>query len=527
MILGQRLINKFCAGFLVLILSACESKTDSTLMDQPQLQLDSTSIIIGQTNEDGRTESFLGIPFAEPPVGEFRWAPPRSMNSLNGSHYADEFAPACMQGDRITQWYKNVVVEFGGDPQVIKTPALSEDCLYLNIWRSVKNGDSQDTLPVIVYIHGGSNKAGWSYEPNYIGHNLAKKGVIVISVAYRLGVFGFFSHPEFKHSNFGLLDLVEALRWINRNIATIGGDPARITVMGESAGASNLDYLMAIPASSGLFSRAIHQSSGSSMLNKSTKADHSTLGLEFASTLVVGQEKDIKRQLRKISAKQVLETADEVYKDHYFDIAVDGQSVHEPLMDSLKSKSLHAIELLIGSNKDESLMYLDNDINVDSWLDSEVDKSDVADVKILLKNGLTVREQLNILSTAKSFLCPSLTLAKGLSNMQGRSWFYYFTRQREGEMAASMGAYHGAELPYIFDTHDDWLPTAEADRSLTEVLQNYWVNFASTGNPNQVDLPHWPAFSQESPNVLSIGDTLLASKHPSEPLCAFLSPTLN
>ena len=520
-----KIIKKLSVGFVLLMLFACGQNTEEALAEYPQIYLDPTSRIIGQLAENGKTESFLGVPFAKPPIGELRWAPPKEMLILKGKFHASDFAPACMQADRITKWYKNVVRGFGGNPEVIKAPAISEDCLYLNIWRPKTLGVSDQALPVVVYIHGGSNKAGWSYEPNYIGSNMAEEGVIVISIAYRLGVFGYFSHPEFDHSNFGLLDMVEALRWINRNIEAIGGDSERITLMGESAGAGNIDYLMAIPSSEGLFSRAIHQSSGSAIFNLSTKEDHSTLGVELEKTLLVDQTENISDRLIKLPADRILTAAEQVYEGHYFDNAVDGKSVFEPLMETIKNKKLHTVELLIGSNQHESLMYLDENLSSEDWLETQVSPKSKINFLPLLDQLASDRDKLNLLTTAQSFTCPALRLAKEFSMMGGSSWVYYFTRQRQGEMAASMGAYHGAELPYVFDTHDDWLPTAGADRKLTSIMQDYWISFIKNGNPNRNDMTNWPTYNLESSQIMMLGDNVLASFHPSQIICELLDPS--
>lgn len=509
---------------LVVSLIGCMTEPADTQSKRPSLTI-GESIVIGKHSEDGRTESFLGIPFAQPPVGDLRWAPPVAFTHSKDTFLADNFAPACMQGSRITQWYKNVVQGFGGDPRVVIAPKVSEDCLYLNIWRPTTSSHTDDPLlPIIVYIHGGSNKAGWSYEPNYIGKNMATDGVIVISIAYRLGAFGYFSHPAFEHSNFGLLDMVEALRWINQNSIAIGGDPTRITLMGESAGAGNIDYLMAIPASKGLFSRAIHQSSGSAMSNRATKEDDTVLGIALAKKLLATEITDVAQELRQIPADTVLYASEVIYKDHYYDNAVDGQSVLEPLVDTIKAKKLHTTELLIGSNEHESLMYLNENLSVEEWLQSEANSEDIMALQLLVDHFPNEQDQLNMLSTAKTFLCPALRLAEEISGMRGHSWVYYFNRQRDGEMAATMGAYHGAELPYVFDTHDDWLPTSQVDRQLTDLIKRYWVNFATTGNPNDDDLTFWPQFTAQIPKVITLGDTIDVSTHSQAALCEFLGP---
>ena len=174
---------------------------------------------------------------------------------------AKSFAPACAQSQHIIEWYREVIIKFGGDPYEFVAPIFSEDCLYLNIWRPA-NTSEKDMLPVIVFIHGGSNKAGWSYEPNNQGNELSKEGTLVVTIDYRLGPFGFFPTTESGPSNFAILDQIEALRWIQANIESAGGDPSNITIMGESAGGNDIIYLMGSPLTKNLFKRAIIQSSG-------------------------------------------------------------------------------------------------------------------------------------------------------------------------------------------------------------------------------------------------------------------------
>ncbi len=523
--LSNKKIIKLSMVCLLSIVGACTDTVKGGADNSPRLTLNDTSVIIGKLAAGGRTESFLGIPFAQPPVGDLRWAPPQVLQKVKTTSQANDFPPACMQGDHIAAWYKNVAAGFGGDPELIKHPKVSEDCLYLNIWRPSKKVASPAMLPVIVYIHGGSNKGGWSYEPNYIGHNLASKGVIVISIAYRLGVFGFFSHPTLEHSNFGLLDQVAALQWVNENIVALGGDSARITVMGESAGANNIDHLMTMPSSKGLFSRAIHQSGGSLLTNRSVRKAHLQLGEAFADFTVGDEVSTPIAEMRKLSADTILSAANEIYQNHYFDPVVDGISVIEPIMSTIKAGEMHAVDLLIGSNDDEWLMYTDDNPDIDGWLKTEAPPLTADHLKALLEDETDNRRISDLLRTAKYYVCPSLVLAKEAAKLGNKAWVYHFTRQREGELAATMGAYHGAELPYIFDTHDDWLPTVEADHRLTNIMQTYWINFATTGNPNQLDFPMWPNYSPEKPNTQSLGDVLFSSGHPSEDLCEFLAPS--
>ena len=525
MYLSNKKIIKLGMVYLLSIVGACTDTVKGGADNSPRLTLNDTSVIVGKLAEGGRTESFLGVPFAQPPVGDLRWLPPQLLAKSSAAPQKNEFPAACMQGDHIAKWYKNVAAGFGGDPDLIKHPEVSEDCLYLNIWRPATEAQSAEMLPVIVYIHGGSNKGGWSYEPNYIGHNLASKGVIVISIAYRLGVFGFFSHPTLEHSNFGLLDQVAALQWVNENIVALGGDAEKITVMGESAGANNIDHLMTMPSSKGLFSRAIHQSGGSSLTNRSIRKAHLQLGEAFANFTLGDDANKPLEGMRQLSADAILSAANEIYQNHYFDPVVDGMSVMEPIMSTIKAGEMHVVDLLIGSNDDEWLMYTDDNPDIDGWLKTEAPPLTADNLKALLKDETDNRRISDLLRTAKYYVCPSLVLAKETAKLGNKAWVYHFTRQREGELAATMGAYHGAELPYIFDTHDDWLPTVEADHRLTNIMQTYWINFATTGNPNQLDFPMWPNYSPENPNTQSLGDVLFSSDHPSQKLCEFLAPS--
>ena len=175
----------------------------------------------GGTSADGKVQYFLGVPFATPPIGALRWRAPQQLDLSSGVRDATQFAPVCMQGDYIVSWYQSIMSSFNTDPSSFPVPVESEDCLYLNIWRPVNSGSEK--LPIVVYLHGGSNKGGWAYEPNYHGEQLARHGVIVVSIAYRLNVFGLFAYPDQQVMNFGLMDQIAALQWINQHADAVGG----------------------------------------------------------------------------------------------------------------------------------------------------------------------------------------------------------------------------------------------------------------------------------------------------------------
>jgi para-nitrobenzyl esterase len=472
----------------------------------------------GTVTADGAVESFLGVPFAQPPVANLRWRPPVEMMPGSGQAQVKEYAPACMQGSHMVDWYRDVAQSFGADPTLITAPDVSEDCLYLNIWRPA--GRPAAPLPVLVYIHGGGNVGGWSFEPNYVGENLARRDVIVVSIAYRLGIFGFLAHADLDYRNFALLDQIAALHWIQSYIAAAGGDPDNVTLMGESSGASNIAHLMVSPLARGLFRRAIHQSAGWALLPPADPAE----GLARGSQLIGQLGNGDMAAARLRDASEVLTAAEEVYPDYSFDPVIDDYSVPVGPADVFAGQQFTPVDLLIGSNADEWLMYMDPAQTIAEWVAANLNAEQAAQVVAQLAEAPDQLRALDRLITAYSYVCPSMRLAAAVNGNQGRAWFYYFSRQREGEQAATMGAYHGAELPYVFGTHDSWLPTTGDDRKLGEIMLSYWASFSRNGDPNGAGLPVWQPFARDASSV-QVLDTIVGSvAHPSLALCDILMP---
>ena len=464
--------------------------------------------------------AFRGIPFARPPVGERRWRRPEPAPPVDGVVDATQFAPACMQSGSGLAWYHGLMRRIGVSPSRFPAPDYSEDCLYLNIWSGLNDGPLR---PVIVYVHGGSNTGGWSYEPNYRGTALAARGAVVVSVAYRLGVFGFLTHPDLPDRNFALHDLAMALVWVRQHIAAFGGDPQRITLMGESAGAANASHLMVSPLSRGMARRLIHQSGGWQFDGLADRAEAEALGLQLQTELV-GEEGGADA-MRQVPARAVLDAAAPVYADFYFSPVPDGVTLPASLGELARRGALPAFDLLLGSNADEALMYLSDGESVDDWL-SENDAWPRAEaIREHLGTGLTDRQQLNVLRTAAQFACPSARFATAVAKAGGRSFVYEFTRQRAG--LSSIGAYHGAELPYVFDSHDNWLPTQERDRDLTRQMVSRWLSFAASGEPVGVDGIAWPEWEPGSRRILAFGDDLAVRESSYTRLCAALGSTLH
>lgn len=465
----------------------------SVLLGCGDEDLNSVSTASGGTYSgivEAQTLSFRGIPFAQPPVGELRWQAPLSM-SFSGDYEATEFSSACIQNEGNANWYQSVADNFDGPAGVITTPSISEDCLYLNVW-TPKPVSPDASLPVMVWIHGGSNVNGWGFEPNYLGTEFAKRGVVLVSINYRLGIFGYFSHPDMKDSqtaqnNFALLDQIAALEWVKGNIEAFGGDANNVTIFGESAGAANVGTLLAVPQSEGLFHQAISQSGGFQLLDSVTLLEAYAQGESLASSA----ETDLKG-LRGLTHQEVSALAAEI--GDYAPVA-GGPTLPITVAEAVSAGQLRRVPLMIGTNLDEWLMYLPDEVSEQDVVDfrtSYLSATDTDGVDQALA-GLTTRQQLDRLTTAQQMLCPSLKFAD-YNAKSVPTYVYRFDRSRE-HSSNQIGAYHGAEIAYVFNTHDDWLPTSAVDISLSEAMIQYWVNFAYTGNPNSDTLANWPQLS--------------------------------
>jgi para-nitrobenzyl esterase len=472
---GERCASRFI-GVLVLQLLASSWALGAEPV-APEVRL-GDQLLVGRSGDvHPQVANFRGVPFAKPPVGALRWQAPQPLRAQAGRRDATTFAAACYQDSYNNDWYRKVGAAFGAAPELFVDPPFSEDCLYLNVWTPARGKDAR--LPVMVWIHGGANRSGWSFEPNYLGESLAARGnVVVVSIAYRHGVFGFFGHPELEGAaNFGLLDQLAALQWVQEHIETFGGDAENVTLFGESAGAANIGYLMASPAARGLFHRAISQSGGYQMLERRSLADLEALG-ETLGAALPGRP-DL-AGLRQLGSATLLAAANAALKDHDWGPAVDGTVIPAPGGAQALLRVM-PVDLLVGTNRDEWYMYLNDD-------------------------DVSVRKERDRAFTFANMVCPGYLMAGAVRQAGGRAWVYRFTRVRPGPGGEQLGAYHGAEIPYVFDTHDAWFATDDADRRLTETIMAYWVNFARTGDPNVNGLPAWPAYDRAAARVMMLGD---------------------
>ncbi|MGI9221464.1 MAG: carboxylesterase/lipase family protein [Woeseiaceae bacterium] len=515
-------MKKLCLIFAAFVLSACERA--------PVVDANGESLV-GMYVEDGKVAAFLGVPFAEPPVGELRWRAPQPLQHKRGKRDVTEFAPACIQSMRILDWYRGLAVDLGGTADYYEDLEVSEDCLYLNIW--TPQLESTTKLPVMVWVHGGSNKSGWSYEPNYYGHKLAQQDVVVVSVAYRQGMFGFLSHPELPRdepvANFAYWDLITSLQWIQENIEQFGGDPNRVTMFGESAGAENILALMAIEQVEGMLHRGVAQSTaGFGLTRMSTLAEEEERALGLADALDIPREGSL-AALREVPADEIFAVYDEVFASHYHAPAIDNQLLTESTWKTIQSGALLGRELIIGSNYHEWYASTAEDTTWDDVIREGaklIEGIDYESALEVVRDEEDPRRALDRLRTASSMLCASQNVAARVNAAGGNAWMYHFTRVPRGLNGESLGAYHGVEYPYVFDTHDPFFATDDKDRALQRAMQTYWVNFARSGDPNGDGVTHWPRFGAPHIMVQELGDEVFTTAQPEPELCALFEEGL-
>jgi para-nitrobenzyl esterase len=488
-------------SFAVTHLSAQGSTSAAAATISDPVRID-TGLISGTSGRSPEIRVFKGIPFAAAPVGELRWRTPQPALRWDGVRKADQFGPRCMQG---------------GGPNA---PPTSEDCLFLNVWTGARSSSAR--RPVMVWSHGGAFAVGSGSTPLYDGENLAKKGVIVVTYNYRLGPFGWFSHPELSNEsghhasgNQGLMDAIAALKWVQKNVASFGGDPKNVTIFGESAGGTIGAAMLGSPEAKGLFHRAISESPfwmGFPTARWMALAEAEQSGRQVATTLGV-------TSLAELRAK----TAEELLKGGrgLFPI-VDGWYVKEDPTIAFAEGRQHEADVLVGSNKDEGTFPA-------FGLNAEGAK----------RFGSEARERWGDLSEAFFKLYPTRTDAESQTSQltwvrdemswQTRNWaelqarrgksrayVYYFTHEPPSAgNQPPRGATHTAEIQYVFSNPPANRQWTEQEHKLADVMSSYWVNFASTGDPNGKELPAWPAYKDKGTGrAMILGPTVAAETAP-------------
>ncbi len=474
-------------------------------------------LLAGTTGSSPEVRVYRGVPFAAPPVGDLRWKAPQPPAPWPGVRQAAQFSSACWQ----TQYPASAAI------YQAKLPPLSEDCLYLNIWTTAKS--AKDRLPVMVWIHGGGFTRGFGGTGSYDGEVLARKGAVIVTINYRLGIFGFFAHPglsaESPHrasGNYAMLDQIAALQWVQKNISAFGGDPQRVTIFGESAGSWSVNGLMASPLAKGLFHRAIGESGGLFAPMK-TLADAEKDGVKLAASLLPSSSEEQKKNpqnsggpdalkaLRAKSAEDVLKAFD----TETVHLIVDGWVLPQDIATIFSQGRQNDVPLIVGYNADEGTTLAPQAANL---------KAAMFVAGVYQRYGAQADQMLKVYPAASdeqavaSFYSAYRDQAFG---WEMRTWarattatghqpayLYYFSRRPPGPQSAKLRAFHAAEIAYVFGSFIWPFPWEDVDKKLSDAITSYWVNFAATGNPNGGELPKWPVYNAKDDQALELGDQI-------------------
>jgi para-nitrobenzyl esterase len=473
-------------------------------------------LLAGTNGSSAGMRVYRGIPFAAPPVGDLRWKAPQPAAKWQGARQAAEFSNACWQ----TQYPAAAAI------YQAKLPPLSEDCLYLNIWTPANS--AKDRLPVMVWIHGGGFTRGFAGTRAYDGEALARKGVVIVTTNYRLGIFGFLAHPalsaESGHhasGNYALLDQIAALQWVQKNIAAFGGDPARVTIFGESAGSWAVNALMASPLAKGLFQRAIGESGGSFSPMK-TLAEAEKEGEKLAASMAPAAgakteaadkpgTQSILKMLRARPAEELLKASDAGTVRPM----VDGWVLREDVATIFAQGKQNDVPLIVGYNADEGTTLAPQGANLKALMFAGgVYQRYGSQADAFLKIYPAGSDEQAVSSFYSAF-------RDQLFGWEMRTWarmattsghqpayLYYFSRRPPGPQSARLRAFHASEIAYVFGTFVWPFPWEDTDKKLSDAITSYWVNFAATGNPNGGTLVKWPVYSAKDDQALEFGDQI-------------------
>jgi para-nitrobenzyl esterase len=500
---------------LLILLAVASAAAVSAAINDP-VRLD-TGLISGIAGNSPEVRVYKGIPFAAPPVGDLRFRAPLPAAKWEGTRKADQFGLMCMQG--------GAGGGRGGGKDPAKGPAkgnapsaaMNEDCLYLNVWTAAAS--PSDKRPVMVWLHPGGYTSGSGAAPGTDGEALARKGVVLVTINYRLGIFGFFSHPDLTResdrrgaANQAFLDQTAALQWVQRNIAAFGGDPKRVTVFGDSAGASSIGNLVASPLTKGTYQRAIAESgawSGLSIGPARKLADAEQAGVRTAESMGA-------KSLAELRAKPAAEV---LAGGRGGGPVADGWFLPDDPANIFAQGRQNDVPILVGSNKDEGTFF-SQPTTAAAWIQRARQRyGDMADPFLkLYPAGSDAEANASELAAFRDELGWVQRNWARLQSKTGKSkaYLYYFTHEPPpapgaapgpgGFPARGAGATHGAEAAYVFENLLGNRPWADLDRKLSDAVSSYWVNFAANGDPNGKNLPKWSPFDDKKNTRMVLGD---------------------
>ena len=473
------------------------------LAQDSDLRVSATTITIdagqiqGLSGEMGLSV-YVGIPYAAPPVGDLRWKPPMPARSWDGVRQCTTYGPPPIQ--------------------TLNPESGSEDCLYLNVWTTAKARVKQ---PVMLWIHGGGFTNGFSNNPAFEGSHFARKGIVFVSINYRVGVMGFFAHPalsaESEHQvsgNYGILDQIAALRWIQKNIAAFGGDPQNVTILGESAGATSAYVLIASPLAKGLFQRAVLQSPWLTRenilhLNKETFAGRSA---EFQNSERVkklfGDSSNVLAKLREMTAAEATSKLSGTSA-----VLVDGHLLSAFPYQIYANGKQNPVAAIAGTNRDEGTAFA-NWKPVDSMeayqqkmRDEFGDHSKLVFDLYGVQRFQDARGALISKVTDHWFVHPTREFLRSMTRIESACWQYEFAHR--SLVTPYLGATHGAEIPFVFNNIDRDRKIG-TNQKVADAMIQYWVQFAKSGDPNSEGLPNWPRYTQTNNEYLVIGREIVS-----------------
>lgn len=478
------LVSLFAAAALMISPAETDRATPTVRVEQGAL--------VGVA-ADG-VESFKGVPFATPPVGPLRWRMPQRPAAWEGERSATDYGAICIQPPS------------NGDPGVGPLP-MSEDCLTLNVWTPEARGDGP--LPVMVWIHGGGYNNGSGTAALYDGGNLARRGVVVITVNYRLGRLGFFDHPALAAErgpgepagNYGLMDQIAALEWVRDNAAAFGGDPGKVTIFGESAGGAAVTQLMVAPTARGLFHRAVVQSgmgrqrSAELALDRPGRPSAQSLGRAWARGAGLGEA--TVEDLRGVPAERLLNPMPAFYSDN---LIVDGVVLTEDVVEAFAAGRQAPVPLVLGANSAEFWWIRPSDAGAYGRTDDAMSEAE-HDALLAAYGGSEGYDQ-HVVSDLV-FNEPARQLARLHAANGHPTYLYRFDVVPESNPEPSGGATHASERPYVFDNlHTVGRPMGAREDQAATAMADYWTTFAARGNPNGPGRPAWPEFGAEPDRLL-------------------------